>query len=314
MKLSIIVPVYNVEAFLPKCLDSLLAQTIGDFEIILVNDGSPDNSQQIIDRYVREHPDKIRSLTVDNGGQGRARNFGLNIAQGDYIGFIDSDDWIAPDMYEKLCTVAESEAADIVICDMMAVYSDGREELQKARFDERRPMSAAGSSCNKLFRSSLIAEQRFPENRWYEDFAFSAKMLLKSNKTVYLNEALYFYRCGQLSTMHNNNSLRNLEIIDIMEDIGGAITDERQAEFEALLLDHVLLDTINRVALHTGSDKKQVLKKLRSYVNGYLPQLTECTAFKEQPRNRRIVMWLNYRGLYDVSKLLLAAKRKLAGR
>lgn len=314
MKLSIIVPVYNVEAFLPKCLDSLLAQTIEDFEIILVNDGSPDNSQLIIDRYAAEYPDKIRSLTIDNGGQGRARNFGLDIAQGEFIGFVDSDDWIVPEMYEKLYEAAVGAEADISLCDMLAVYEDGREELQSARFDEAAPMSAAGSSCNKLFRRSLVADMRFPERLWYEDFAFSAKLLMKSAKTVYVREPLYIYRCGQPSTMHNNNSGRNLEIIEIMEEIRPAVSEDRRGEFDALLIDHVLLDTVNRVALHTGNDKKQVLKKLRDYVRGHIPQLAVCAVFKKQPRNRRIVMWLNYHGLHDVSKLLLALKRKLAGK
>ena len=102
MKLSIIVPVYKVEEYLGECIDSLLSQTIDDYEIILVDDGSPDNSGKIADEYAAANPDVIRVLHIDNGGQGRARNFALDIAKGDFVGFVDSDDWVTHDTYEKM--------------------------------------------------------------------------------------------------------------------------------------------------------------------------------------------------------------------
>ena len=105
MKVSIIVPVYNVEKYLPKCLDSLVSQTIDDFEILVVNDGSPDRSQDIIDEYSRRYPEKVVSLVKENGGQGSARNMALEIAKGEYIGFVDSDDWVDVTMYEKMCAI-----------------------------------------------------------------------------------------------------------------------------------------------------------------------------------------------------------------
>ena len=106
MKLSIIVPVYKVEEYLGECVDSLLSQTIDDYEVILVDDGSPDNSGKIADEYAAANPDMIRVLHIDNGGQGRARNFALDIAKGDFVGFVDSDDWVTHDMYEKMYTCA----------------------------------------------------------------------------------------------------------------------------------------------------------------------------------------------------------------
>ena len=115
MKLSIIVPVYNVKAFLPACLDSLVSQTLEDYEIILVDDGSSDGSADIIKDYQQRYPQLISSIRVDNGGQGRARNFGIDMAKGEYLGFVDSDDWITEDMYEKLYNTAKAENADIVI-------------------------------------------------------------------------------------------------------------------------------------------------------------------------------------------------------
>ena len=115
MKLSVIIPVYNVEKYLAACVDSLLNQTMRDLEILLVDDGSTDSSGAIADRYAAAQPDRVRVLHVDNGGQGRARNFALPLARGEYLGFVDSDDWVLPEMYEKLCRRADESGADIAL-------------------------------------------------------------------------------------------------------------------------------------------------------------------------------------------------------
>lgn len=132
MKLSIIVPVYNVEKFLNKCLDSLVGQTMEDYEIILVDDGSKDASGRICDDYAERYPELVRVMHIDNGGQGRARNFGIDTAKGEYLGFVDSDDWVETDMYPKLCQRADETGADVVVCDFMAEFDDGRREYMKA--------------------------------------------------------------------------------------------------------------------------------------------------------------------------------------
>ena len=107
-KVSVIIPVYNTEQYLNKCLDSLVNQTLKDIEIILINDGSTDNSQNIIDEYSAKYPDKIKSFIKENGGQATARNLGITKATGEYIGFVDSDDWIELNMYEELYNKALS--------------------------------------------------------------------------------------------------------------------------------------------------------------------------------------------------------------
>lgn len=112
---SVIVPVYNVESYLPKCIDSILEQTLSNIEVILINDGSTDNSGNIIDDYAKRDQ-RIITIHKENGGQGSARNEGLKIAKGKYIGFVDADDWIDKDMYEKLTNVAVKENSDLVVC------------------------------------------------------------------------------------------------------------------------------------------------------------------------------------------------------
>ena len=129
MKISVIVPVYKAEDYLRECVDSILAQTMSDLEIILVNDGSPDNSQLIIDEYVSAYPDKVKAIAVDNGGQGRARNFGIDMARGDYLSFIDSDDYLEADAFEIMLNAADENDADIVVCDMEKRWDSGKASM-----------------------------------------------------------------------------------------------------------------------------------------------------------------------------------------
>ena len=116
IKVSVIVPVYNVEAYLERCLDSLVKQTLEEMEIIVVNDGTKDNSQAIIDRYAAAYPQKVISLIKENGGLSDARNYGIPYAHGEYIGFVDSDDYLNVTMYQKLYDRAAETDSDIVVC------------------------------------------------------------------------------------------------------------------------------------------------------------------------------------------------------
>ena len=116
IKVSVIVPVYNVEAYLERCLDSLVKQTLEEMEIIVVNDGTKDNSQAIIDRYAAAYPQKVISLIKENGGLSDARNYGIPYAHGEYIGFVDSDDYLNVTMYQKLYDRAAETDSDIVFC------------------------------------------------------------------------------------------------------------------------------------------------------------------------------------------------------
>ena len=309
MKLSIIVPVYNVKPYLPACLDSLVNQSISDYEIILVDDGSTDGSADIISSYVSRYPELIKSLRVENGGQGRARNFGIEIAQGEYLGFVDSDDWVEESMYEKLYNKANECNADIVVCDFLEKFSDGRENYLPAASQNER-LASAGSSCNKIFRTSLVGDLRFPQGLWYEDFYFSAVMLLKSRRTEFVNEALYIYRRGQVSTMHNNNARKNLDIITIMDMLAEyMLPREFNAEFEFLLINHVGIDSVNRLASQHVPDN-EVIKVLQDYMKRRIPKLLSSAAFKKESRNRRIICWLNCKGFEALSQKLLRLKNK----
>ena len=309
MKLSVIVPVYKAEKTLCRCVDSLLAQTLSEpFELILVNDGSPDRCGEILADYALRYPGRIRVLTLTNGGQGRARNHGLELAQGEYIGFCDSDDWVEPAMYVRLCAVADETGADIVDCCVLAEYEDGRKE-QPRTWREENVLSAAGSVCNKLFRRRAMADLRFPEKLWYEDFEYSAIALMRAKKIIHIPDLLYHYRVGQPSTMNNQNARKNLDVLTVLEHVRSAMAEDQLRDgYDSLVLNHVLLDAINRLSLQHNPDKLEAIAKLRAFVRQEIPDLSGCSAFRAEPRNRRIIMRLNYLGLEDLSRLILKLK------
>ncbi|MBO7670211.1 MAG: glycosyltransferase family 2 protein, partial [Oscillospiraceae bacterium] len=125
MLLTIIIPAWNAEKTLDKCLNSIFAQTVSDFEVRLVNDGSTDGTETLLRQWQARYPEKLFFETVENGGQGRARNLALEKARGEYIGFVDSDDWIEPDMFEKLLAASQKERADLTLCEVTAHFPDG---------------------------------------------------------------------------------------------------------------------------------------------------------------------------------------------
>ena len=188
MKLSIIVPVYNMAADgkLEYCLDSLVNQTVEDYEIIAVDDCSTDDSLSILKRYESQYPDKFHAIHSEvNKHQGGAKNIGMKLAKGDWIGFIDSDDWITPDMYEKLIHKAEETGADLVGCDYcltdehsmkvgQIVPNNKREQSGVLDYEKKKSLILDGGSLVvKIFRRSMIMENElwFPEDIFYEDNA-----------------------------------------------------------------------------------------------------------------------------------------------
>ncbi len=296
MKLSVIVPAYNAAHCLRTCLDSLACQNLEDWEVIIVDDGSADETPQIIREYESRYPQLFRSITLENGGQGRARNIALASAKGEYIGFADSDDTVSPDMFPKMLKKAYAEQADLVICDFLRIDNFG-EHYEPARM-QNHPLAATGPVWNKLFRSSLIGDTRFSEGLWYEDFCFSAEMLIKSRKTVYIPEPLYRYICGHSSTMFNTNSRKNLDILRVFDELKEFLQQKGlEADLDFLAINHILLEAIKRVNAQDTPEKDEVIAQLRDYVRHQIPSLHSCSAFRSETRNRRIIMWMNYHGM-----------------
>lgn len=219
MKLSIIVPVYNMAADgkLEYCLDSLVSQTVEDYEIIAVDDCSTDHSFEIMKRYETRFPEKFHAVRSEvNRHQGGAKNIGLRVAKGDWIGFIDSDDWITNDMYERLIERAESTGADLVGCDYCLTDRHSMEvgqivpnnkRGQGGMLDREKRASLildGGSLVVKIFRRSMILENDlwFPEDIFYEDNALGNSYLVLAKHFEYIEEPMYYYYQHDTSTVH----------------------------------------------------------------------------------------------------------------
>ena len=280
MKLSIIVPVYNTAGYLEQCVNSLLAQPIpeDDFEILLVNDGSIDQSLDVMQRFLIENPDIIEIIDTEK--------------------------------YARLLTEAEETDADIAVCNAYSV-SGSEQTVMNAR-PQGTDISAAGSVWNKIFRRSLVGNIRFPEGVWYEDFAFSAKLLLLSQKTVFLAEPLYYYRASHPSTMRNQNAVKNLDILTVMDDVAAFAGEKGKDAVDFFIINHILVDAIKRVNLQNSLDKKKVIRTLRDYVKVHIPDLDACKAYMAETRNRRLIMKLNYNGQEKLSQFILKAKSSVS--
>lgn len=202
--ISVIIPVYNVDRYLGECLDSVLAQTVKELEVILVDDGSTDRSGEICDMYA-ERDARVKVIHQPNSGRSAARNAALAAASGEYVGFVDSDDWIEPRMYETLLNALERTGADLAICGYWFEYTWGRRVKQPMLPASTLPRDRAiellvedryiqSLSCDKLFRREVL-QARYPEGRaTYEDSAVMLSWFSNLHEVVICPEPMYHYR------------------------------------------------------------------------------------------------------------------------
>jgi glycosyltransferase involved in cell wall biosynthesis len=194
------VPVYKVEQYLAACLNSIVSQTYKNLEIILVDDGSPDNCGKICDDYAQKDS-RIVVLHQPNGGVSRARNAGLDIAKGEYIAFVDSDDYIALDMYEELMSIAQKQSADVVICNYYVINNDGTvlngNNFDNLNIDEVRYLVLMDKYTNyvwdKLYKASLFNDVRFEIGIYFEDLFIMPSLFFKAEKLAWTPQAYYYY-------------------------------------------------------------------------------------------------------------------------
>ena len=203
-EISVIVPVYKVEQYLRRCVDSILAQTFTDFEVILVDDGSPDNSGAICDAYA-EKDARIHVIHQSNGGLSAARNAGIDVAAGEYLFFADSDDLIHPSTLEWERQALQETGADIALCSIQRFshIDEIREEAGAAEyreidaeeklFIENIDLARYVSTCGKLYRRTLFSDLRFPAGRLFEDEFVNYRLYHAANKVVEVNKSLYYY-------------------------------------------------------------------------------------------------------------------------
>lgn len=220
-EISIIVPVYNVEKYLQQCLDSILAQSFENFEVILVNDGSTDSSGEICSLYTKKD-NRIKIYHKKNGGVSSARNIGVKLCTGKYILFVDSDDYILKDYCEKLLKISQKSNSDIVICKMVRELSKNKKTQYNKKFLNREEALIEMFKGNlyrfslsaKLFKASIVKEEIFPTGMIHEDQGTTYKYFLKAKKVLYIDYPgyVYFYRENSILTEPYNK--RRLDSFD----------------------------------------------------------------------------------------------------
>lgn len=209
-RLSIIVPVYNVEKYIHKCVDSILNQTFTDFELILVDDGSPDNCGKICDEYAKKDA-RVKVIHKENGGQSSARNKGLDVAKGAVIGFIDSDDVIELTMYEELMNFMDCKTLDIAICDVYLVrgnrikkqsmYSESQILNKERALNDNLSCKIDNAVWNKIYKRKIFDKIKFTEGIVYEDVRIMPFLFYEAGRVGYLKKSLYYYYKHQNSTI-----------------------------------------------------------------------------------------------------------------
>lgn len=225
--ISVIVPVYNVEKYLERCLNSIVNQSYENLEIILVDDGSTDNSGIICDKWA-EKDDRVVVIHKKNGGLSDARNWGMKEAHGAFIGFVDSDDWIAKDMYEKLINAIERDGSDIAACGVQMVWEDSEktemlthnrscvlsnQEAQEKLIEESLVLHPV---WYKVYKREVIADISFERNRYHEDVFWTYKVLGNTNTLSIIEDVGYYYWQRKGSIMGSNYSEKRLDGIDAL--------------------------------------------------------------------------------------------------
>lgn len=254
-KVSVIVPIYNVEKYLEKCINSLLSQTLEDIQIILVNDGSKDNSGNIAREYEKNNKNRIIYVEKENGGLSDARNHGLKYATGDFIAFLDSDDYIEKNAYEEMYNKAIEENADYVECDFIWEFPN------KIRVDKQHPYKNKKEmlsfvrvvAWNKLIKRQLITDNNleFPKGLRYEDVEFTYKLIPFINKFAYVDKPFIHYvqREGSIANVQNE---RTAEIFTVLDNViefykKNNIYEEYRDELEYNYARYLLCSSLKRM-------------------------------------------------------------------
>ena len=313
MQLSIIVPVYNMAADgkLNFCLDSLINQTITDYEIIAVDDCSTDNSLDVLRDYEQKYPEKFRAIhSPVNKRQGGAKNIGIREAKGEWIGFIDSDDWIVPDFYEKLITRATQTGADIVGCDYClvdhhtfeataGVHNNHMEQSGVLDHEKRKSLILnSGSLVIKIYKRQFILEHElfFPENIFYEDNAVGKSYVILNKHFEYIDEPLYFYYQHGNSTVHTISERRCQDRVDaakIMIEQAKKFHyyDEFYSELEYSFTVLHYVNTLFTYMVGVRPVRLGFVEKLGREIRDYFPDFQKNTYYMEKthPEEKKLI-------------------------
>lgn len=300
IKVSVIVPVYNVEEYLARCLDSLVNQSLKDIEIIVVNDGSPDNSQKIIDNYCKKYKN-IKSFIKENGGLSDARNFGIEKAQGEYIAFLDSDDYVTIDMYMEMYNKAKLGNFDMVVCDLNYVYDD---KIIKASCNIKKDtnnikdvmLNIYPAAWNKIFKRNLMDKGiRFKKGVWFEDVEFIYRLLPYINTIGVVHKAFnqYVQREGSITNTINKKLYHYIDnwngIVDYYKK--NNLYEEYKLELEYCYVRYIYATFIKQASKYNYKDYMDAVDSAISNVRENFPKYKKNKYFYKSLKGIYMLMF-----------------------
>ena len=323
---SIVVPIYNVEQYLEKCVESICRQTYENLEIILVNDGSPDQCGQMCEEYAKKD-NRIKVIHKKNGGLSDARNSGVKLATGKYLLFVDSDDYIAKDLVEKTVTVAEKNNCDMVLYDYYYVEPDNveiRSTIVPANKvisleQEHTLLLAATSACAKLFNREFYVKANcpFPQGIYFEDLATTSIFFMRAKRVYYLKEPLYYYINRENSIMTGKNFEKSShDKLVALEHVLSAYKkegkyEEYRQELEYLVFANEYFEPSKVLAL-AGEDG-EYLEKYRKYMYETFPDIHNNKYVKNMGKKDKIHLWILDHKQYWMMRLLSKARKMILG-
>ena len=275
-KIRVIVSVYNTEKFIEKCINSILEQKKIDYEIIIVNDGSTDNSSELIKKYVEKYGDLIKYFKKQNGGLSDARNYGVQKAQGDYLCFVDSDDYISRYMVQRLLEACQKHNAEIAVChyqrfsaetaDEECILSD--DELVINKLEALEELHGWDGELytvawNKLYHRSLWENIRYPLRKLNEDEFTTYKLIYKAQKLAILKENLYYYYCNSDSITSSKKYCQNEDVFEAIEQRLEFFDNEKNLNLCALIEKAYLDRIINRYKMARDNNMREVYKNIK---------------------------------------------------
>ena len=323
-KLSIVIPIYNVEDYLAKCLDSVLCPDVQDYEIIAVNDGSTDSSGEIAREYAARYPERIRLIEKPNGGLGSARNAGIEAAKGEFLLFLDSDDCLSPGAVKEISEALDTDA-DIIFFDFVTVNEDGRQISYQRGCEKEGVFTLRDypqlifeypSAWNKLWRRNLYTDNniRFPDRLWFEDLATSPRLYLHAKRIRSVSKPWIRYLLRGNSITNSKKVERNTEIIQAVDLCLSHYREQGEFEhyhdeLEYLAVYHQLLMSTSRVV--QADPNSAIPMKLLADLEQKFPDFRENPYLRSMSRQHRLLLALMLRGQYHAVQLLMKANNLL---
>ena len=286
VEVSVIVPCYNCEKTIERCIDSIKNQSFKDFEALLIDDGSTDKTSLIINRLI-EDDERFRYYYKENGGLSDARNYGLDRFKGQYVSFVDSDDYIEKDYIQTLYQTIKENKTKVSICSYKIISKNNEKEVDISK--DKVELNIHPSAWCKMFHNSFFTQEklRFPYGKWYEDLCLISKIIFTIGEDYSIvNKPLYNYVQYEDSIMHTSDN-RIFDVYDVLNDIISYCKQKRiynqvEKKIEFMWIYHVLCGTIFRASTHKEFSK-EMIKKIINKVTNIYPKWRENKYIKENP-------------------------------